>query len=265
MGFIMKKILYFSILVSLILLSIAAVSAEDNSIVLGDENAVDELKGIESVELLDSETNDGIVDEDLTTLENIGEDSSDVVSENQISSGDENLISGEDGGDDSDVDEVPVIKKTSKITASNVKGYASFTTAINIKLSANGTALSSKKIHITLNGVTYNKTTDANGNVKLNVKLNKGSYIANIKYLGDDLTTETNKTCKVTIGSSTKTKLKIGDKNINYRQGSKCLFYVVLKLLFSDNVFIVLVYMSYIYGKKVFKVKFLLIFIFLVK
>ena len=238
----MKKILYFSILVSLILLSIAAVSAEDNSIILGDENAVDELEGIESVELLDSETNDGIVDEDLTTLENIGEDSSDVVSENQISSGDEilisggvdeNLISGEDGGDDSDDDEVPVIKKTSKITASNVKGYASFTTAINIKLSANGTALSSKKIHITLNGVTYNKTTDANGNVKLNVKLNKGSYIANIKYLGDDLTTETNKTCKVTIGSSTKTKLKIGDKNINYRQGSKCLFYV--KLLDAKN------------------------------
>ena len=55
----MKKILYFSILVSLILLSIAAVSAEDNSIILGDENAVDELKGIESVELLDSETYDG--------------------------------------------------------------------------------------------------------------------------------------------------------------------------------------------------------------
>ena len=119
MGFIMKKILYFSILVSLILLSIAAVSAEDNSIILGDENAVDELKGIESVELLDSETYDEIVDEDLTTLENIEEDNSDVVSDNQFSSGDENLISGEDGGDDSDDDEVPVIKKTSKITASS--------------------------------------------------------------------------------------------------------------------------------------------------
>ena len=135
--------------------------------------------------------------------------------------------------DQSTEDDVTVNKTDSVITASNVKGYETFTTTINIKLTSNGTALPSKALKIILNGITYNKNTDANGEVKLNVKLNKGTYTAQITYLGDDLTTNATKTCKVTIGAPVKTSLKLGDKYINYRQGSKCLFYV--KLLDANN------------------------------
>ena len=124
-------------------------------------------------------------------------------------------------------------KASSEITSSNVKGYESFTTTVNIKLTSNGTALSSRALQIILNGVTYIKITDANGEVKLKVKLDKGKYTAKITYLGDDLTSNATKTCKITINAPSATKLKIGDKYINYRQGSKCLFYV--KLLDANN------------------------------
>ena len=188
----MKRILLL-ILITLTLLSITAVSAEDNATLISDEIAVDD-------EPLAQDTSDEIIGNDTG------------------------------GGDESDVE---VNKTDSTITASNVKGYESFTTTVNIKLTSNGTALSSRALQIILNGVTYIKITDANGEVKLKVKLDKGKYTAKITYLGDDLTSNATKTCKITINAPSATKLKIGDKYINYRQGSKCLFYV--KLLDANN------------------------------
>ena len=188
----MKRILLL-MLITLTLLSITAVSAEDNATLISDEIAVDD--------------------------EPLAQDTSDEIMGNDTG-----------GGDESDVE---VNKTDSTITASNVKGYESFTTTVNIKLTSNGTALSSRALQIILNGVTYNKITDANGEVKLKVKLDKGKYTAKITYLGDDLTNNATKTCKITINAPSATKLKIGDKYINYRQGSKCLFYV--KLLDANN------------------------------
>lgn len=127
-----------------------------------------------------------------------------------------------------DADDTNVGKATSQITASNVKGYESFKTTVGIKLTANGTALASKPISILLDGVTYNKNTDKNGEVKLAVSLKKGEYNTVITYLGDNSTTNATKTCKISISSPSKTTLTVGDKYINYRQGSKCLFYVKL-------------------------------------
>ena len=201
---------------TLFILSISAVSADDNLMAYDDENAVDEVQDILSENQITQESSEDIVSEDTNDNDVEDEDNED-----------EDETDGD--GDEEDGEE----KAISTITASNVKGYESFTTTINIKLTANNTALSSKHIQIILNGVTYNKTTDANGEVKLNVKLNKGTYYAEITYLGDDSTTDATETCKVTIASPIKTKLKIGDKYINYRQGSKCLFYV--KLLDAKN------------------------------
>lgn len=150
---------------------------------------------------------DNPVDEEILTQEADDE----VISEEETSSTDVNIT-----------------KTDSKITASNVKGYESFTTTVNMKLTSNGTALASKPLKIVLNGVTYNKNTDRNGEVKLNVKLKAGTYNAVITYAGDNLTNPVTKTCKVTIKSPTQTKLQLGDKYINYRQGSNCLFYVKL-------------------------------------
>lgn len=195
----MKRILLL-MLITLTLLSIAAVSADENATLLSDEAAVDDVGEV-------------VVDEPLAQY------------------GADEIIG--NGSGDSGQSDVEVNKTDSVITASNVKGYESFTTTVNIKLTSNGTALSSRALQIILNGVTYDKTTDANGEVKLNVKLVKGTYVAEITYLGDNLTSNATGTCKITIGAPSATKLKIGDKYINYRQGSKCLFYV--KLLDANN------------------------------
>ena len=195
----MKRILLLMI-IALTLLSITAVSAEGNATLLSNESVVDDASEV-------------VVEEPLT------QDSGDEIIGNESGSSDES--------------DVEVDKTDSIITASDVKGYESFTTTVNIKLTSNGTALSSRALQIVLNGVTYNKITDANGEVKLNVKLVKGSYDAKITYLGDNLTNNATGTCKITVGSPRATKLIIGDKDINYRQGSRCLFYV--KLLDANN------------------------------
>ena len=118
---------------------------------------------------------------------------------------------------------------TSKISVSSVTGYESFTSDIKVKLTSNNTLLSSKNVTITINGKNYTKTTDKNGQAILSVKLSKGTYKAQFSYFGDNFTTSAFAQSTVTIKSSQKTTLSVCDKYINYRQGSKCLFYVVLK------------------------------------
>ena len=145
------------------------------------------------------------------------------------------------------------VKTTSKITTSNVKGYTTFTSTLKIKLTSNNTALSSKPIKIVLNGVTYNKNTDKNGEVSLNVNLKKGTYTAQITYEGDNQTTPASASSRITINEAVKTKLKQGDKDINYRQGSKCLFYV--KLVNSKGKAIKNQYVTIKVNGKTYKVK----------
>jgi len=191
----MRKLL-FILLILLALLSITAVSANDNAtdIVMKEDNGV----SLEEME------DNG--DEIITQKQDTG---ADVVNANESSSS--------------------VTKTSSKIQASNIKGYESFTTTLKIKLTSNGTILTSKPVKIVLNDITYNKKTDKNGEVNLKLSLSKGEYEAKITYDGDNLTKKASKTCKITIDSPIKTTLKIVDKNINYRQGSKCLFYVKLQ------------------------------------
>ena len=213
----MKKVL-FLMFFTLIFLSITAVSAEDSGILINDDNSIGQAYEVLSgEEMLSVDSTD-----DSNSGDSVGGDGTD-------STGDGSGDSNDDGN------EVLDEKANSTLTASDVNGYESFTTTISIILTANGTALSSKPIQILLNGIIYDKITDANGVVKLDVKLTKGVYLAEILYDGDDLTTNASKTCKVIIESPIKTKLKIGDKYINYRQGSKCLFYVKL-LDANDNV-----------------------------
>ena len=119
-------------------------------------------------------------------------------------------------------------KTTSTIQVSDKTGYASFQTNLEVKLSSNNTPLSSKEVKITLNSKTYSKTTDANGKASLDITLNKGTYIVQYYYAGDNITSGASATSKLTIKDAVKTSLKVGDKDINYRQGSKCLFYVKL-------------------------------------
>lgn len=125
-----------------------------------------------------------------------------------------------------EVDEV--IKANSTISASSAVGYEKFKTKVVVKLTANNTKLASKQVNVTINKVLYEKTTDKNGQVTLNVDLKKGSYTASFSYAGDENTTACNGTSKITVKSPTKTSLKLVDKDINYRQGLKNAFIVRL-------------------------------------
>lgn len=128
--------------------------------------------------------------------------------------------------DDDDVLEVE--KNASMIESSKVKGYESFKTTISLKLTSNDKPLASKTVSILINGVTYKRTTDKNGEALLSLKLKTGTYMARFTYDGDNSTNGTTGKCKVVINDPIKTSLKVGDKYIYYRQGSKCLFYVIL-------------------------------------
>ena len=138
-----------------------------------------------------------------------------IVSISTVSA-DENITSGE-------------VKNISKLSASNVVGYDSFDTNITVKLYSNNKSLASKEITIDLNGKTYKKVTDKKGEAKLSINLKTGKYKILFTFKGDNQTSKSSLTKTVTVKQSQKTFLSVGDKNINYRQGSKCLFYVVLK------------------------------------
>ena len=119
-------------------------------------------------------------------------------------------------------------KAPSEISPSQVTGYDSFETDISAKLTSNGKALPSKNVTVKINGATYKKATDTNGAVTFTVKLSKGTYDAVFSFDGDENTNSSAATSKITVKDAVKTSLKVGDKDLNYRQGSKCLFYVKL-------------------------------------
>ena len=119
-------------------------------------------------------------------------------------------------------------KVSSQLVSSKVKGYTTFPTTVSAKLTSNGKAISSKPVKILLNKVTYVRTTDNKGIVSLNVMLSKGTYNAVFIFEGDDAINSSTAKSKITIYDAIKTSIKQGDKYINYRQGSQCLFYAKL-------------------------------------
>ncbi|WP_091698931.1 hypothetical protein [Methanobrevibacter gottschalkii] len=120
------------------------------------------------------------------------------------------------------------IKTNSSFVSSNVVTYETFSTKITVRLLSNNNPLNGKNIIISVGNVSYNKTTDANGKVVLNVKLAKGKYNAMFSYGGDENINPCQKTTTVIVKTFIKTKIYCADKNINYRQGLKNTFIVRL-------------------------------------
>lgn len=121
--------------------------------------------------------------------------------------------------------DVPVVNETVKanstISAKNAVGYETFSTKITVELSSDNGTLASRPVNITVNNVIYQKVTDAKGQVILNVKLSKGSYNVDFAFGGDENTSASSGTSKITIKAPLKTTLKVSNKDINYRQGLK--------------------------------------------
>lgn len=129
------------------------------------------------------------------------------------------------GEDDSDEEVSP---EESTIKAGATTGYEKFSTKFTVTLTSNDTALASKPVFIKINGVTYNRVTDQQGQASVSVKLPKGTYVASFGYGGDNMTAPSNGTAKITVKSPIKTKFQIVDKYVNYRQGLKSVFQVRL-------------------------------------
>lgn len=121
----------------------------------------------------------------------------------------------------------------SEISAKPTTGYESFSTEFTVTLTSNGTALASKPVSININKIDYKRTTDSNGQAKVNVKLAKGTYKATFAFLGDEIYSPSNGTSTITVKDPVKTVFKVADKDINYRQGSKSVF--IVRLLTSSG------------------------------
>jgi hypothetical protein len=184
------------LMIILALVSVSAVAAEDN--------ATDVV----------SEISEEVISEEIPVEEPSGDS---VLSQ-----------SAEDSLSDDNQTALPA-PATSRITTSSaVKGYETFTTTLSFKLTADEKPLAFKPVSVIINGVTYAKTTDSNGEGSVDVDLKAGTYTAEFRYAGDNSTTDASATSTVTVSEPVKTSMKVGDKDINYRQGSKCLFYVKL-------------------------------------
>ena len=84
---------------------------------------------------------------------------------------------------------------------------------MGIKLTDNGKALSGKTIKITVNGVTYNKTTDNNGIARLKNNLNEGIYDVTYVFDGDDTYDSVSTTRKYTMKDYQTTTLSVSSVN----------------------------------------------------
>lgn len=119
-------------------------------------------------------------------------------------------------------------KDDTSISANATTGYEKFSTQFTVTLTQNNTPLASKPVSIKIDGVTYDKKTNADGQASVYVKLTKGSYTATFNYAGDNTTNPSSGTAKITIKSPYNTVIKQADKDINYRQGLKSIFTVRL-------------------------------------
>ncbi len=152
-----------------------------------------------------------------------------AAADNSTDTGDNSLLEVSNETDPVSMNETE--KAVTQLSSSKATGYASFKTDVSAKLTSNGKPMASKNVTLKINGATYKKTTNTKGVATFSVKLSKGTYDTVFSFDGDENTTSSTVTSKLTVKNAVKTSIKVGDKDLNYRQGSKCLFYVKL----TDN------------------------------
>ena len=109
-------------------------------------------------------------------------------------------------------------KKSAKITAKKVVKIKGEDTPFEMNLSdMENKPLTGKKVYIKTNGVEYERTTDQNGNAKLNINLNCGVYDIHAQFKGDD---EYN-SCKTYEYANISPRIATKDLTMNEGDGSK--------------------------------------------
>ena len=115
-------------------------------------------------------------------------------------------------------------RNATEFSAENKVSYADYNDNFAVKLTSNGKGLAGKHVIITLNNVSYNKTTDSNGQVSINFKLKFGSYKVKYSFEGDENYSPSNGTSKLTVSSHIPTSLSVVDTNKVYQEGLKTSF-----------------------------------------
>ena len=77
--------------------------------------------------------------------------------------------------------------------------YKNGTRYVILLTDQNGNALPNETVTITLNGVSYNRKTDANGTASIAINLLPGNYTASVLYVGDDNFTNTTSENNITV------------------------------------------------------------------
>ena len=151
---------------------------------------------------------------------------SDNVTENIIC--DASMESDSIGGDfifNNDVNEIfenTSFKNNAQIQTSDVNSYYNEKNEfVSYLKDMNGNPIKNKPVTISLNGKSYNKTTDSNGKVSLDINLKPNTYKVSVKFLGDDVfnSAETNSLIKIK-----KTPLAIKISNFNTYEKSNVFF-----------------------------------------
>ena len=118
-------------------------------------------------------------------------------------------------------------KSSTEFQAENKTSFVDYCDNFSVKLSSNGVGLQGKSVLFTLDNVTYNKTTDLNGQANINFKLKTGVYKVTYSFMGDENYAPSNGTSILTIKSDVFTSLKLVKKGV-FREGLKTIFQVKL-------------------------------------
>jgi len=115
---------------------------------------------------------------------------------------------------------------TPTLSVSNLTKKWGSSTSLNANLSVNGEALTNRKITFNINGGTYERTTDRQGNVSLPINLNPGTYSCVITKPEETYYTAVTKTVTVTVQKATPT---IQAENLTKRFRTDDAFVVYVK------------------------------------
>ncbi len=112
------------------------------------------------------------------------------------------VVCAEDNTTDANLDDAndDVNFEDVNIVANDVSLYYKNGTRLNVNLyNGNDTPLSNQSLIFTINGVEYTRTTDSKGGASIALNLNSGSYLGNIRFLGNEKYAPANKTVNINV------------------------------------------------------------------
>ena len=90
------------------------------------------------------------------------------------------------------VNNITILRYPTLLNGSNLTKYYEDSTPYIISLTSNETPLNNRVIEMIINGATYYRTTNNDGNATLDINLPQGTYIITSKFYGDGVYADSN-------------------------------------------------------------------------